>query len=38
MWKAGGGGIGELIDEDGPLALLPDDELHKLSLYLQSLK
>ena len=38
MWKAGGGGIGELIDENGELALLTDDEIHKLSLYLQSLK
>ena len=38
MWKAGGGGIGELTDEDGQLALLTDDEIHKLSLYLQSLK
>ena len=38
MWKAGGGGIGELIDENGELALLTEDEIHKLSLYLQSLK
>jgi hypothetical protein len=38
MWKAGGGGIGELIDENGEPALLTDDEIHKLSLYLQSLK
>ena len=32
MWKANGGGIGEL-DE-----LLTDDEIHKISLYLQTLK
>lgn len=38
MWKANGGGIGELTDENGELALLTDDEIHKLSLYLQSLK
>lgn len=38
MWKANGGGIGELTDENGDLALLTDDEIHKLSLYLQSLK
>jgi hypothetical protein len=29
---------GELIDENGELALLTEDEIHKLSLYLQSLK
>lgn len=38
MWKANGGGIGELIDENGDLALLTEDEIHKISLYLQSLK
>lgn len=38
MWKANGGGIGELTDENGDLALLTDDEIHKLSLYLQSLQ
>ena len=32
MWKANGGGIGEL-DE-----LLTDDEIRKISLYLQTLK
>jgi cytochrome c oxidase subunit 2 len=38
MWKANGGGIGELVDEQGELALLTDDEVHLISLYLQSLK
>ncbi|MGZ0655115.1 cytochrome c oxidase subunit II [Coraliomargarita sp. W4R53] len=38
MWKANGGGIGELIDENGEPALLTDEEINKLSLYLQSLK
>tara|TARA_B100000614_G_scaffold251409_1_gene262887 strand:- start:589 stop:1905 length:1317 start_codon:yes stop_codon:yes gene_type:complete len=38
MWKANGGGIGELIDEHGEPALLTDEEVSKLSLYLQSLK
>jgi cytochrome c oxidase subunit 2 len=38
MWKANGGGIGELIDAEGNPALLTDDEIHKISLYLQSLK
>ena len=38
MWKANGGGIGELLDEHGEPALLTDDEVHKISLYLQSLK
>ena len=38
MWKANGGGIGELIDENGEPALLTEEEIHKLSLYLQSLK
>lgn len=38
MWKANGGGIGELTDADGDPALLTDEEVHKLSLYLQSLK
>ena len=38
MWRANGGGIGELTNENGELALLTDDEIHKLSLYLQSLK
>lgn len=32
MWKANGGGIGELEE------LLTDDEIHKISLYLQTLK
>ena len=32
MWKANGGGIGELDK------LLTDDEIHKLSIYLQTLK
>ncbi|MDQ8194255.1 cytochrome c oxidase subunit II [Coraliomargarita sp. SDUM461004] len=38
MWEANGGGIGELIDEHGEPALLTDEEINKLSLYLQSLK
>ena len=38
MWKANGGGIGELLDEHGEPALLTDDEVHKISLYLKSLK
>lgn len=38
MWKANGGGIGELTDENGEPALLTDEEVHKISLYLQSLK
>ena len=38
MWRANGGGIGELTNENGEIALLTDDEIHKLSLYLQSLK
>jgi cytochrome c oxidase subunit 2 len=38
MWKANGGGIGELIDENGEPAPLTDEEINKLSLYLQSLK
>ncbi len=40
MWEANGGGIGELKDPNDPekLMLLTDDEVEKLSLYLQSLK
>lgn len=38
MWKANGGGIGELIDDEGNPAPLTDDEIHKLTIYLQSLK
>lgn len=38
MWKANGGGIGELIDDEGNPAPLTDDEIHKLAIYLQSLK
>ncbi|MEO0509314.1 MAG: c-type cytochrome [Verrucomicrobiota bacterium] len=38
MWKANGGGIAELIDENGDPAPLTDDEIHKLSVYLQTLK
>lgn len=38
MWKANGGGIGELIDEHGDLALLTDDEIDKIAKYLQSLQ
>lgn len=38
MWEANGGGIGELIDEDGNPALLTEEEIHKISIYLQTLK
>jgi cytochrome c oxidase subunit 2 len=38
MWKANGGGIGELIDANGNPALLTDEEVHQLTVYLQSLK
>ena len=38
MWKANGGGIAELIDENGDPAPLTDDEIHKLAVYLQTLK
>lgn len=40
MWKANGGGIGELTDPEDPekLKLLTDDEVRKISLYLQTLK
>lgn len=38
MWKANGGGIGELIDDTGRPKLLTDEEIHKLAQYLQSLK
>ena len=38
MWKANGGGIGELLDENGNPAPLTDDEVQKLTHYLQSLK
>ncbi len=38
MWKANGGGIGELTDENGDPALLTDEEIHKLAVYLQTLK
>lgn len=38
MWKANGGGIGELIDNDGNPALLTDEEIHQLATYLQTLK
>jgi len=38
MWKANGGGIGELIDAEGELSLLTEEEVHKISIYLQTLK
>jgi len=39
MWKANGGGIGEIIDPDtNEKALLTDKEVEQLSLYLQTLK
>jgi cytochrome c oxidase subunit 2 len=38
MWKANGGGIGELTNEQGEPALLTEEEVHLISLYLQSLK
>lgn len=39
MWEANGGGIGELLDpETGETKLLTDDEIRKISLYLQTLK
>ncbi len=39
MWQASGNGIGELIDPDtGELQLLTDEEVRKISLYLQTLK
>ena len=38
MWKANGGGIGELIDNDGNPAPLTDEEIHYLATYLQTLK
>ncbi|MGB1128029.1 MAG: cytochrome c oxidase subunit II [Opitutales bacterium] len=38
MWKANGGGIGELIDSDGNPAPLTDEEIHKIAVYLQTLK
>jgi cytochrome c oxidase subunit II len=40
MWKSNGNGIGELTDPEDPdkIKLLTDDEVRKISLYLQTLK